>query len=123
MNIIKSEWKKRVEYGSKDEFRFWSEKVKGEGDKDLEAKRPLEKWRKVIILKPKGSPDTIFSMGFSSVFGDTIVSNLVRRIEEGPFGMRMGSEDCEFFIVSNQGKVELRFSRYADINESGIDLY
>jgi len=123
MNIIKSEWKRVDGYGNKDIFKFWSPKVKGEGDKKLEERTGPEKWTKVIVLMPKGNPDNIFSMGFHSVFEDIIVSNAVRRIERGVFGMRMGPKDCEFFIVSNQGKVELDFVRYADINKPFIDLY
>ena len=123
MEVIKSKWKRKVEYGDKDEFKFWSPKVKGKGDKTLEKGTPLEKWTKVIVLMPIGSPDIIFSMGFSSVFGDTIVSDAVRRIGESSFGMRMGPEDCEFFIVSNQGKVELDFVHYVHIDKPGLDLY
>ncbi len=123
MEVIKSKWKRTVEYGDKGEFKFWSPKVKGKGDETLEKRTSLEKWTKVIVFMPEGSPDTIFSMGFSSVFGDTIVSDAARRIEEGPFGMRMGPEDCEFFIVSNQGEVELDFVRYAHIDKPGVDLY
>ena len=122
MKSIKSKWRKRVKYGDKDEFKFWSSKVKGKGDKTLEKGTFLKEWTKVIVLTPKGKPDTIFSMGFSSVFGDTEVSNALRKIEEGPFGMRMGPEDCEFFIASNQGEVVLDFLCYTHIAEPG-DLY
>jgi len=123
MEVIKSRWKRISKYEDKGEFKFWSSEVEGKGDETLGKGTSLEEWTKVIVLMPKGNSDTIFSMGFSSVFGDTIVSDAVRRIGEGPFGMRIGPEDCEFFIVSNQGEVKLDFVCYAHIDKPGIDLY
>ncbi len=124
MNKIKSEWDEVIgKYGDKDTFKFWSSKIKGKGDETLEKGVSLKKWTKVIILNPKGEPDTTFLIGYVPYFGDITVARVTRRIYRGPFGMRMGPEDCEFFIVSNHKEVELEFVRYAPIGESGIDLY
>lgn len=92
-------------------FGFWSKRVRGFG---LEGKSRTT----VIILNPTGSPKTVFSIGFSDVSGNNSkISNATRRVEEGPFGMRMGRNDCDFFIVSNNGEVGLELVEYANIND------
>ncbi len=122
MKIIGGQHSGRVKY-SGDQFKWWSPKVKGEGDSAMPKGSRTSDWRKIIILQPVGAPKTIFSMGFSSIFGDTATSDAIRRIEEGPFGMRMGPEDCEFFIVSNEGEVQLEFVECVDIDKSDLPLY
>jgi len=123
MKEIKDQCWKNVKFGNKNEFRYWSPKVMGKGDKDLSPDSPLGDWRKIIILKPTGDPEAVLLVGFSSVFGDTQISSVPRQVKEGPFGMRMGPEDCNFFIVSNDGKVELKIVQYIDIAELELDLY
>ena len=118
-------WKKVI-YGNKNAFKFWSPKVKGESDKDLSKDSPMKDWRKVIVLRPIGNPETTFSMGFSDIFGNTKVSSAKRKVKQGSFGMRMGPDDCGFFVVSNDDMVELKFVEYADITDeakSELQLY
>ncbi|MDD4358310.1 MAG: hypothetical protein PHY30_00665 [Candidatus Pacebacteria bacterium] len=109
-----------------DEFRFWSEKVKGEGDETLGKGALPDNWTKVIVLKSKGDLETLFSIGFINADGNTMISKSERKVGDGLFGMRMGPEDCEFFIVSNQGEVALEFAYYVNIDaklKAEIDLY
>lgn len=118
-------WKKVI-YGKKNASKFWSPRIKGEGDKNLAKDSPMKDWRKIIVLKPTGEPETSFSMGFSDIFGNTKVSSAKRKVKEGPFGMRMGPDDCEFFVVSNDDAVGLKFVEYADIGdetEPELQLY
>ncbi len=118
-------WRK-VDYGKDRKLKFWSYKVKGEGDKALAKDSPLRGWKKIIVLMPIGGPETTFSMGFSAISGDTKVSDVVRKIKKGPFGMRLGPEDCEFFIASNDNEVGLEFVGYTDIadeSKSELPLY
>jgi len=112
----------KVQYNSR-KFKWWSVKVKGEGDTALSKGSPRGRWRKIIILQPLGAPNTTFSIGFSSAFGETRISTAQRKVVEGPFGMRMGPEDCWFFIASNKGEVELNLMRYVDIDELDLPLY
>ena len=102
-------------YGKNRKIRFWSNKVKGKGDETLPKDSYLKDRKKIIILKPVGDPETTFSMGFIPVSGNTKISNVIRKIERGPFGMRLLPDDCELFIASNDGKVKLEFVRYAYI--------
>jgi len=122
MKEIKNQHWRDVKFGDEREFRFWSS-VTGKGDEALLPGSPLGNWRKIIVLKPMGDLETVFSIGFSSISGDTKVSDATRRIKEGPFGMRMGPEDCDFFISSNDGKIELEIVQYIDIAELEFDLY
>ncbi|MBU2540099.1 hypothetical protein KJ786_02985 [Patescibacteria group bacterium] len=84
-------------------------------------------WRKIIILMPTGDPKTRFSIGF---YKDDIykLSTATRKVRNGPFGMRMGPENCGFFIVSNKKdrRLGLKFVEYADIDDktySKLPLY
>lgn len=114
-----------ISYRKGEPFKFLSTKVKGEGDKTLENDHSLKnrikfifrKWEKVIILEPSGNPKTTFSMGFIPSSGSAKVSSATRRVEEGPFGMRMGPEDCRFFIGSNKGTVGLEVIGYTTIDD------
>jgi len=117
VEIKKHQILRTVKYRNKRGSRFWSNKIKGKGDqtisKDLLFPRD---WKRVIVLRPIGDPETTFSMG--SVIAGTNkvkVSNIVRPIRKGLFGMRLGSDDCEFFVASNTGKVKLEFVKYTDI--------
>jgi len=123
MKIIQDQHWRKIEYNNTTEFKFWSEKAKGKGDESLPPGTPFESWRKIVILKPLGEPESTFSMGFSSIFDGAEISDATRKVKDGPFGMRMGPEDCEFFIVSNDGKVELEIVQYVDIAELEPDLY
>lgn len=117
---------RRVNYQDRSKFRFWSRKIRGEGDRDLVKGTLLKHWKKVIILRPIGASETSFSMGFADVFGNTKISTAKRQVKEGVFGMRMGPEDCDFFIASRAGRVGLAFVEYAEIDDetkSGIFLY
>ncbi len=118
-------WRK-INYGDVKKFKFWSAQVKGEGDQTLAKDSSLQDWKKVVVLAPLGSPKTTFSMGFSDAFGNTKVSTATRRVKEGPFGMRMGPENCLFFIASNKGIVELEVVGYTTIDDetrSELTLY
>ena len=126
MKVKKLQIWRKVDYGDERKFKFWSSKVKGKGDETLAKDSSLKDWKKVIVLKPIGNLKTRFSMGFSSIFGETKVSSAIRRVEDESFGMRMGPEDCDFFIVSNEGEVGLEFVEYADIDDktkSELPLY
>ena len=116
---------RRVKYGN-NRFKFWSCKITGKGDKTLlkDSLFPRD-WKKVIVFRPTGDPETTFSMG-SSIAGITKVkvSDIVRMIKKGPFGMRLRPYDCEFFVASNVGKVGLEFVKYADIaDETEPELF
>lgn len=112
-----------IKFADEKEFKFWAS-VTGKGDKSLSSGTPQGKWKKSIILKPIGELGTTFSMGFNSViFGITRISDAIRKVEQGSFGMRMGPEDCDFFIASNDGKVKLEIVRYIGICVVGGDLY
>jgi len=118
-------WRK-ISYRDVKKFRFWSTQIRGEGDETLAKESSLKDWRKVVVLKPLGDLKTVFSVGFSDNFGNVKVSKASRRVEEGPFGMRMGPEDCRFFIVSNNGEVGLEFAEHttiADVTKSELALY
>jgi len=119
VKIKKSQKWQEVNYRDERKFRFWSLQVRGEGDQTLTKDSSFKDWKKVIILKPLGRSKTTFSMGFSDNFGNTKVSNAIRRVEEGPFGMRMGSEGCRFFIVSNSsnGIVGLEVVKHTTIDD------
>lgn len=111
------------EYHDTRRFWFWSSLVRSEGDKSLPPSSPKspskqwKTWRKVIKLRPQGDPTTHFSMGFKDAFGRVMISTAKRRVGDGPFGMRVGPEDCELFIVSNEGLVGLEFVKYTNIND------
>lgn len=119
-------WRKVV-YGDFRKFRYWSPRIWGERDRSLTIESPRKDWKKIIVLKPIISPPgTIFSIGFITVSGHVEVSTVTRKVEDGPFGMRMGPDDCGFFIVSNEGEVWLSFVEYADISDklkSDIPVY
>lgn len=114
-------WRK-VTYGDETKFKFWSPKTKIEGDKSSKNGSPISSWAKAVLLEPTvrpgGSFETTFSMGFSDAFGNTKVSSVTRKVNEGLFGMRIGPEDCEFFIVSNNEEVGLETIDCVDVNDS-----
>ena len=103
----------RTQYG--ESGLFWSAVIFGLGDKSLPLKAPRKTWKKVIILKPLGNPETIFSPGFNDTFYNTKVSTCRRKVKDGPFGMRIGRESCGFFAVSTDALVNLEFVRYVNI--------
>jgi len=83
------------------EFTSWSNIVKALGDKRLAPEdRDPAKWTKIVILRPIGPSDAQFSMGFIAYNGYTAICDTPRRVVDGPFGMRMGPEDCSFFIAA-----------------------
>lgn len=104
-------------------FKYWSNSVLGEGDETLALSksnmlgfcnwvRKNWKWKKFIILVPKGAPETEFRMGFfSESFRLCKISSTVRKISDGPFAMRMGPEDCFFFVIGD-GKIILEIAGY-----------
>jgi len=95
---------------------FYSEFVLGERDKTLKPSRskmlgPINwlikylRWKKYIILLPELKDDKVkdaeFLVGFKSEKFDICKVSLISRIiSDGPFAMRIGPEDCHFFIVS-----------------------
>ncbi len=112
----------RANYG--ESGLFWSAKIIGKGDKSLFAKASRKTWNKIIVLEPLGSADTVFFLGFSDIFGNTKVLISPRKVGDGQFGMRMGPEDCEFFIVSLMAEVGLRVVCYIRRgNKKHADLF
>lgn len=107
-------WKK-TGFGNRRRFRFWSNRVGAEKDDNLPPDASLPTWIKVAILVPKGRAETVFHMGFADTFGNVKVSSAKRRIGDGPFAMRMGPEDCEFFIASKKAEVRLELKGYSRI--------
>ncbi|MDP3998302.1 MAG: hypothetical protein Q8P89_01640 [bacterium] len=95
----------------------WSSYAKGEGDSSLAVDSPMKDWTKIIILRPLGDQKTTFQIGFRDVFNNIKISSAKRRVKDGSFGMRMGSKDCNFFIVSINGAVGLGIMGYAHIND------
>ena len=118
MTIEKNQKWRVVEYGDKAEFKFWSGKVTGKGDESLSSESPIDSWKEIIVLVPYGNPETKFSIGLSTVFGVTQMSDAERKIGDGCFGMRMGPDNCDFFIASNEGEVKLVFMKYIHISEA-----
>jgi len=93
-------------------FKHWSNLVSGEGDGILDPSAHKDTWEKFIILVPNGNLDTEFRPGFySEKFDICKVSSRVREISDGPFAMRMGPDDCHFFVVGTD-KVELEIAGY-----------
>ena len=115
-------WRK-VEGGDKKKFKFRSSLVKVEGDKSLSKDAPIRSWTKIILLRPVGLLGRCkFSMGFRAIDGTTKISNAVRKTGDGCFGMRLGPEDCEFFIASNDGRVYLEAVECVDIKDSRPEI-
>ncbi len=104
-------------------FKYWSNIVFGKGDENLKPSkssmlgflnwlRKNREWKKFIILLPEGDSNTIFRMGFySEQFRICKISSATRKISDGPFAMRMGPEDCYFFIVGT-GEVKVKIPGY-----------
>ncbi|HXK32105.1 MAG TPA: hypothetical protein VJ378_01370 [Candidatus Paceibacterota bacterium] len=106
-----------VFYGETTRFKFWSAQILIEGDKSLPERTPMGKWRKVAIFNAIGDPDTVFSVGFIDFLGRCRVSGATRKVRQGLFAMRLGREDCRFFIASNKGEVRIECLGEADIND------
>jgi hypothetical protein len=126
MKVIKWQIWKNVLYRDRTSFKFWSAKIPGTGDKSLPKGDPIKKWRKIIVLRPIGNLETVFSVGFNDILGRSKVSSATRKIKDGLFGMRMGPDDCQFFVASNTGEVKLEFVEYSDIGDeswSKLPLY
>lgn len=106
------------------QFWFWSNMVLGKGDENLKfsfspilgpinwLKKHL-KWKKFIVLIPKGDPETKFKVGFySEDWGICKIAPMKgRKISDGPFAMRMGPEDYYFFVVGDD-LIELEIAGY-----------
>lgn len=107
MKIMKWQRWRNITHGGEGKFKFWSGLVKVEGDKTLEKGCPMKNWKRAIVLGPVGDSKVRFSMGFKAIDGTTKISTATRRIEDGLFCMRLGPDDCEFFIASNDGRVYL----------------
>lgn len=118
MRKVSQTWRS-VEYRGA-EFGFWSPKIKGRGDSSLANDSSMESWAKIILLSPTGKPDTMFSIGFSDVFGNTKISSAKRKVKDGPFGMRMGPQDCEFFVASAEDSIGLAFMKYVSIEDRAM---
>ena len=101
-------------------YRSWSPKVFAEGDESLDEESPqhiwqewrVVHWTKVVVLNPtvqdEEKEDVEFTVGFTNKFGDTeIATGISRRVNEALFAMRMGPDDCHYFIVSKEEGVEL----------------
>lgn len=91
------------------EFRFWSGKEHCVGDSRLSQEAPKKKWKGVFLFAPTGSLDAIFYIGIVSPSGVAqILSNKTRRVKDGFFGMRVGPQNCEFFVASDDAMVQLQ---------------
>ncbi len=119
------------------DFGFWSDLVLGKGDQILSPSQsfmfgPINwlikyfTWKKYIVLRPTiidrgiSTEDIEFHVGFwSKRFGVCKVSSATRHVSGGPFSMRMGPEDCHFFIVADK-EVELSIAGYV---HGDIKLY
>lgn len=123
-----------IEYKGKNPrfFHHWSNLVEGVGDERLGSSRSAMVgsfnwfrkhllWKKYIILAPKaGRRDVNFRMGFySKQFNICKISGAVRNVSDGPFAMRMGPENCHFFVVGT-GEIELSIAGYI---RKDLDLY
>lgn len=131
--ILWQSWE-TVFYGRKgvENFLYASNLVKGERDDSLRPSRspmlgPINwiikclKWKKYIILVPKGGLHTKFQVGFyDEVYGTCKMSSAIRKVYDGPFAMRMGPNDCYFFIVGYNEVVTLEVAGYT---RKDIDLY
>ena len=116
--IVLQFWRK-VRYGDRRQFKFWSARMTAAGDQSLmDTVHPyrMKDWKKVAIFSPSGVPDTVFFVGFSDIFGNTKISSIPRRIKDGLFGLRLGPDDCQFFVCSNDGEVGLTLAEYTTID-------
>lgn len=111
---------RRIKYRNRKRFHFWSPQITGKGDETLAKDAPIHSWRRIIVLKPIGGNNNAFRIGYKDFLGNTKISNAERVIRQGPFGMRMGPQDCNFFIASNDGKVDLELGEYFDKDDEAI---
>lgn len=119
-NKIFQKWTSVV-YGETKGFTHWSNLVLGLGDENLKQGDGFLKWKKLVILIPSGNSDVRFQVGFyGKGTGICGISSTVRMVGDGPYAMRMGPEDCNFFVVSNDGPVELKIAGYV---RKDMDLY
>ncbi|HCP09063.1 MAG TPA: hypothetical protein DIT25_04695 [Candidatus Moranbacteria bacterium] len=91
-------------------FIVWSNPVTGRGDSKAQhyglgfidwIKKAMF-WKKRIVLRPMGNLKTEFRIAFHSKTHDLcMVSSAVKRVGDGPFMMRMGPEDCDFYVIGN----------------------
>lgn len=117
---------KKSKHGS---FEHWSNLARGKGDPRL-PQRPKNyykgflgwlrknwEWKKCIILKVVGKPEAEFVVGYRTINSDGCeckISSDKKIVANGPFAMRLGREDCEFFIISNEPSIRLEFLGYMD---------
>jgi len=112
-----STWKHTV-YG-KSQIKYYSKLIKGEGDTGLRTSSKARKgwifvksrWTKLIVLRPicldpeaweeRRSRLRMWPGYYSKKFEVCQVSKRTLRLSDGPFAMRMGPENCYFFVMAN----------------------
>ena len=82
----------------------------------------MSNWRKVIVLRPIGPSDASFSMGFVDHMGFTVATNGQRRVSDGPFGMKIGFMDRDFFIATHDN-CELKLAISELTNGGYVEIY
>lgn len=103
------------------DLRFWSNEVIAKGDPrnpknygrgSLNWLGKAFFWRRRVILVPSGSlPETRFVVIFRDEDGYMACSR-ERRVDEGPFMMRVGPRDIRFFLLGNYGNIGLSIAGY-----------
>lgn len=123
--VFGQKWKKcRVGNEFDEGFRYCSNYVLGKGDETLKPSHSpmlgpinwLRKhlfWKKYIILMPASDdPTAKFRVGFySRKYNLCMVSSVAGSVSDGPFVMRLGPDDCEFFVIATK-KVTLKMVGY-----------
>lgn len=125
MRVVLSNWRPVIQGKPCGRFSYWSELVLGKGDESLPKEDPSRedrgirrwlfvklKWKKRIILVPRGEADTEFVIGYCLKAQNLcLASSAVRRISDGPFAMRISPNDIEFFVIGTS-PVELEIAGY-----------
>lgn len=104
-------------------YTWYSNFVTGVGDKTLKPVRGSSLglfnwlikfwyWKRVIVLNPIGDSFVVFQIGFWDRKRDIcMVSSAIRKVSDGPFAMRLGPDNCDFFIFGTY-EVELESLGY-----------
>ncbi|HCU70438.1 MAG TPA: hypothetical protein DIC35_01635 [Candidatus Moranbacteria bacterium] len=91
-------------------------------------------WREGVVLHVTGLPKVKYVLGFECVGGESMYFSKTRMLEDGPFMMRIGPGEVNFFILGNDkislhevGRTSIKTPTEKlinwGINWSKLDLY
>jgi hypothetical protein len=107
-----------VQYGDKNRYAFWSQKVKGEGDATL--LETAEGFQKFIVLRATGQKDALVSIGFVSAnYHKTMILDTGEPVGDNGFTFSMGMDksDCDFFVTSKESQIGLELVGYRNADD------